>query len=102
MEAKAVRVDTQLWGGLSLCARHALQAQPFLSRSLPERDAVGARVKRQIRANEFSYQTRGPFLPGALSRSRCAPRRRFPPRYRAAPRPLPPSESGRFVEAVRY
>src|SRR4029453_12760163 len=37
MEAKAVEFGTQLRGGWPVCARHALQAQHFLSRSRPER-----------------------------------------------------------------
>ena len=47
MEAKAVRVGTQLRGGWPVCARHALQTQHFLPRPWPERDAVGARGRLQ-------------------------------------------------------
>jgi hypothetical protein len=47
MEAKAVRVGTQLRGGWPVCARHALQTQHFLSRPWPKRDAVGARGRLQ-------------------------------------------------------
>jgi len=42
MEAKAVRVDTQLWGGRPGCARQALQAQHFLPSSWSECDTIGA------------------------------------------------------------
>src|SRR5215831_12725902 len=43
MEAKAVRVDTQLWEGHSGYARHACQAQNFLPGAWAEGDPVGAR-----------------------------------------------------------
>ena len=43
MQAKAVRVDTQLWGGRRHFARQALQAQQFLTRSWPQRNPMGAR-----------------------------------------------------------
>ena len=43
MQAKAIRVDTQLWGGRADCARQALQAQHFLPSSRAERNPIGAR-----------------------------------------------------------
>ena len=43
MEAKAVRVGTQLSGGRPGCARQALQAQHFLASAWAQRDTVGAR-----------------------------------------------------------
>jgi hypothetical protein len=43
VEAKALRVDTQLWGRRPGCARQALQAQHFLPSSWAERNPVGAR-----------------------------------------------------------
>jgi len=43
MEAKAVRVDTQLSGGRPGCARQALQAQHFLASAWSERNPIGAR-----------------------------------------------------------
>ena len=43
MEAKAVRVDSQLWGGRPGFARQALQAHHFLASARPQRNPVGAR-----------------------------------------------------------
>ncbi len=43
MQAKAIRVDTQLSGGRADCARQALQAQHFLPSSRAERNPIGAR-----------------------------------------------------------
>jgi hypothetical protein len=43
MEAEAVRVGAQTWRGWLVWARQALQAQHFLPRPRPERDAVGLR-----------------------------------------------------------
>ena len=43
MEAKAVRVDTQLWGGRHGSARQALQAQHFLPSAWAQRNPIGAR-----------------------------------------------------------
>jgi hypothetical protein len=47
MEAKAVRVDTQLWGGRPGSARQALQAQYFLPSAWAERNPIGARGRLQ-------------------------------------------------------
>ena len=47
MEAKAVRVDTQLRGGRPGCARKALQAQHFLAGSWAEGNTIGARSRLQ-------------------------------------------------------
>ena len=49
MQAKAVRVDTQLWGGRPGCARQALQAQHFLADAWSERNPIGARGSLQRR-----------------------------------------------------
>ena len=43
MEAKAVRVDTQLRARHPFCARQALQAQHFLPSSRTQRDTIDAR-----------------------------------------------------------
>src|SRR5262247_4555839 len=43
MQAKAVRVNTQLWGRCLSCARQALQAQHFLSGAWAEGDTISAR-----------------------------------------------------------
>src|SRR5262249_25061025 len=45
MQAKAVRVDTQLWGGRRDLARQALQGKQFLTCSWgPQRNPIGARA----------------------------------------------------------
>ena len=43
MEAKAVRVDTQLWRGRHGSARQALQAQHFLPSAWAQRNTISAR-----------------------------------------------------------
>src|SRR5262245_31119944 len=43
MEAKAVRVDTQLWGGRHGSAWQALQAQHFLPSAWAQRNTISAR-----------------------------------------------------------
>jgi hypothetical protein len=43
MQAKAVRVATELWGGRPGLARQALQAQHFLPSSWAQRNPIGAR-----------------------------------------------------------
>src|SRR5262245_19835171 len=45
MEAKAVRVDTQLWGGRHGSARQALQAQHFLPSAWAQRNTISARFR---------------------------------------------------------
>ena len=47
MEAKAVRVDTQLWGGRPGLARQALQAQHFLPSARAEGNTISARGSLQ-------------------------------------------------------
>src|SRR5262245_30722109 len=47
MQAKAVRVNTQLWGRCLSCARQALQAQHFLSGAWAEGDTLSARGSLQ-------------------------------------------------------
>jgi len=42
-QAKAVRVDTQLWGGRRDLARQALQGKQFLTCSWAQRNPIGAR-----------------------------------------------------------
>ena len=42
MEAKAVRVDTQLWSGRRDCARQALEAQNFLPSAWAEGNMISA------------------------------------------------------------
>ncbi len=42
METEAVLVDTALWRGLHRLGRDGLEAQHFLARPGPQRDAIGA------------------------------------------------------------
>ena len=62
MEAKAVRVDAQLWGGRPGCARQALQAQHFLPSSWAQRNPIGARggLQRCERAIGVRFGEVGP------------------------------------------
>ena len=53
MKSEAVEFGTQARGGWPVCARQALQAQHLLSRSSPERKAVGARGRLQGQKRVF-------------------------------------------------
>jgi hypothetical protein len=102
VEAKALRVDTQLWGRRPGCARQALQAQHFLASAWSERNPIGARggLQRPQRPIGVRFSEVGPlwfFDESAQARQYTIRMVRVEPDpphlYRRAPWPKEPDRS---------